>query len=89
MAEIFIRRERESDACGIVRKDDLRLVTQVDNWSVFLTQQGNWVVKLPPQMMAGIPYVLPSNETLLRLLLHSPQRNTDDDVKKKIEELTY
>lgn len=89
MTEVFIRRERESEACGIVIKEDLRLVTQVENWSVYLTQQGTWVVKLPPQMMAGIPYVIPSNETLLKLLLSSPHRETDEVIKKKIEELTY
>ena len=89
MSAIFIRKQDERDACGIVRQEDLELKVQLDGWSVYLTQQNNWIVKLPPQMMAGIPYILPNNETLLNLLLRSLHRETDEEIRKKIEELTY
>ena len=88
MPKIPIRREEEKDACGEVAQEDLRLKHIENGWHLFVTPRGTWILKIPPEAMHPIPYVIPSDKTLLNLLQKSRLKKTDEDIKKKIAELT-
>ena len=88
MSDILIRREGESQVVGTVSRDDMDLITKVREYSVFLTKRGTWIIRLPAKMMAGVPYIIPSDESLLTLLLDSPMRGQSKEIDEKIEELS-
>lgn len=88
MSDILVRDEADSNIVRTVSSEDLELMTKVRGFSVFLTKKGNWIVRLPAAMMAGIPYISPLDSTLLNLLLQSPRRGHSDEIDSKIDELS-
>ena len=71
-----------------VAENNLQLITKVDEWMVYKTSGDAWIVRRPARMGGTVRHQIPLDTTLLRLLLQSSDKETSEEIKKKLEELS-